>query len=298
MRVTRFLVLAAALTWPAVSPGQSLPLRVGTLGNPTGTFGPGVTVLDFSSPSNRAGKLTSATFFWSAANCTASVKIKVWYQGMDLPPFHGYHLVFADERGPFDVFGTKQTVAMVPPLPVSAGHKIAIAGVTSCGGPVSGEAKAPPGGSLVLPGDWTTTTGAAEVPFSASTPLSVLVQGSDDAVVLLKNRFVVTLTATDPRTGRATVGRGISQGDRYGYFSLPEFTGDPEFPEVIVKMADATASPPPYGGSFWFFYSSLTDVRYTLTVTDQLTGRIRSYSGTPGGPGQLCGGVDTNAFQP
>jgi len=115
---------------------------------------------------------------------------------------------------------------------------------------------------------------------------------------LLKNRFLVTLSATDPRMGKSTIGHGVSQGNRWGFFALPEFTGDPDFPEVIVKMADATLSPPPFGGSFWFFYSSLTDVQYTLTVTDQVSGRTRSYSNVASLPGQLCGGADTKAFQP
>jgi hypothetical protein len=294
--VIRNLIVAAFLTCSAAGLGQTL--AVGALGTPTGTFEPGVTVMDFSALSKQVGNLTTATFFWSAAPCTATVKIKLGNQSPGFPPFNTYHLVFAGERGPFDVLQTTQTVALVPPLPVSLGYQIAIAGVTSCGRPVSGEAKPPPGGSLVLQGDWMTTSASLAVPFKASTPLSVLVQGSDDAVVLINNRFRITLAATDPRTGVTAVGRGISQGDRYGYFSLPAFTGDSDFPEVIVKMADATTAPPPYGGAFWFFYSALTDVQYTLTVTDQVTGNTRAYSSTAGGPGQLCGGVDTDAFRP
>jgi hypothetical protein len=121
---------------------------------------------------------------------------------------------------------------------------------------------------------------------------------TDDAVSLLNNRFRITLSATDPRTGRRATGRGVTQADAHGFFSFPDFTGDPEFPEVVVKMVDATLSAPPFGGSFWFFYSSLTDVTYTVTVTDQLTGRVRTYASSPSSPGQLCGGVDTNAFPP
>ncbi len=62
-------------------------------------------------------------------------------------------------------------------------------------------------------------------------------------------------------------------------------------------MADATVSEPPFGGSIWFFYAPLTDVKYTLTVFDQLRGGApRSYSNVSGGPGELCGGADTEAF--
>jgi hypothetical protein len=61
-------------------------------------------------------------------------------------------------------------------------------------------------------------------------------------------------------------------------------------------MVDATTAPPPFGGAFWFFHSSLTDVTYTLTVTDHQTGRVRTYS-SAGSPA-FCGGADTNAFPP
>ena len=293
----RFLVVAVVLTSSATSLAQ--PMTVGTLGTPTGTFGSGVTVLDLSLPATRDEYLTTATFRWAAAPCAASVKIKVVSQAVEFRGSPQYRLVLVDERGPFDVLQTTQTVALVPPLFFFRGSMIAIAGVTSCGGPVSGEARAPPGGSLVLQGDWiTTTTGVSPVPFAPSTSLSVLVQASDDSLVLLKNRFRVTLAATDPRTGRTTTGRGTSQGDRYGFFSLPDFSGAPYSPEVVVKMADATGLAPPFGGSYWFFYSSLTDVQYTLTVTDQLTGKVRTYSKITGGSGLLCGGADTSAFLP
>ena len=82
-----------------------------------------------------------------------------------------------------------------------------------------------------------------------------------------------------------------------GYFSLPDFTGDSTFPEVMVKMVDATGAPD-VGGDFWFFQAPLTDVSYSITVTDQRIGAVRTYTSSSASPGQLCGGVDTNAFRP
>ena len=87
----------------------------------------------------------------------------------------------------------------------------------------------------------------------------------------------------------------MARGDIAGYFSLPDFTGDPRFPEVTVKMVDATRSPA-LGGDFWFFHAPLTDVQYTLTVKDQHTGAVKTYSNSSASPSQLCGGVDTSAF--
>jgi hypothetical protein len=123
----------------------------------------------------------------------------------------------------------------------------------------------------------------------------ILAATDSDGLVLLGGRFSVGLFATDPRTGAISVGVQNTLGDTAGYFSLPDFTGDPTFPEVTVKMVDATGSPA-LGGDFWFFHAPLTDVQYTLTVTDQTTGTVKTYSNSSGSPGQLCGGVDTSAF--
>jgi hypothetical protein len=122
-------------------------------------------------------------------------------------------------------------------------------------------------------------------------PVSVV---SASTLSLLGGRFRARLRATDPRTSRTVEGEAILRADGFGYFSLPGFTGDPTFPEVFVKMTDGTALP---GRSFWVFHSGLTDVEYTLTVTDTVTGDVRTYRrGAPGGAA-LCGEADTSAFR-
>ncbi len=118
--------------------------------------------------------------------------------------------------------------------------------------------------------------------------------GSGTDLSLLKGRFRATLQATDPRTGRTAAGTAIARGDAFGYFSLPAFTGDPNYPEIFVKMADATAQP---GASFWVFHTGLTDLSYTLTVTDQVTAAVRTYTGGATGGTRLCGSADTAAFR-
>jgi hypothetical protein len=104
------------------------------------------------------------------------------------------------------------------------------------------------------------------------------------------DRFIVSLSATRPATARTTQGLAIPQDDRFGYFSLPEFMGDPDFPEVFVKMVDATS----FTGSFWVFHTGLTSLPYTLTVTDTNPGEVRTYE-SDGGP-SFCGGADTETF--
>jgi photosystem II stability/assembly factor-like uncharacterized protein len=113
-----------------------------------------------------------------------------------------------------------------------------------------------------------------------------------NSLCFLGGRFIVTVEAVDPRSGRLEVGTAVPQNDRYGYFSLPGFTGDPSFPEIVVKMADATS----FDGGFWVFHSGLTDLQYTLSVVDLVTGRQKSYTNDRSDPQRLCGGADTGTF--
>ena len=46
-------------------------------------------------------------------------------------------------------------------------------------------------------------------------------------------------------------------------------------------------------GKFWFFYGALSNVEYTLTVTDTQTGVVKTYKN---GSGQFASVADTGAF--
>lgn len=113
---------------------------------------------------------------------------------------------------------------------------------------------------------------------------------------LMGQRFEVSLTGRDPRTGFVVSGTAVAEGDRFGYFSFPALTGDSRFPEVFVKMADARELPAPYGGSVWVFHSALTDLPYTLTVRDTQTGHLRTYLEADAVTTLICGEADTAAF--
>ncbi len=45
------------------------------------------------------------------------------------------------------------------------------------------------------------------------------------------------------------------------------------------------------------FHTGLTDLDYTLTVTDQVTRAVRTYSGGATDGLRLCGSADTGAFR-
>jgi hypothetical protein len=301
-------VFAATLASSALAPAQTLSIGIGLVyaGNDSRQ---GIrTILDTEATANLDGQLTTAVFEWSASPCPAAVKIKIFRPSASLF-FLDFTLPdsfsFVAERGPFDVTapvlgGTYafQVVTLSPPVDVQAGDVIAITRLTTCGGPVFQEPPrpffcCPPGGSFSVPGD---VTSSVSNPRSFDPWVGISATGNTTEFGLLRGRFVTSLVATDPRTGVTSQGVPNALHDGAGFFSLPAFTGDPRFPEVMVKMVDATGSPA-LGGDFWFFHAPLTDVQYTLTVKDQTTGVIRTYSNTSGSPAQLCGGVDTSAFQ-
>ena len=58
---------------------------------------------------------------------------------------------------------------------------------------------------------------------------------------LISGRFQISVSASDADKGVLAIGQAVPQGDQFGYFSLPQLTGDSALPEVVVKMADATS---------------------------------------------------------
>jgi ELWxxDGT repeat protein len=59
--------------------------------------------------------------------------------------------------------------------------------------------------------------------------------------------------------------------------------------ELLVKVLDGR----PFNGKFWVFYGALSNVEYTLKVTDTQTGKARTYSNPRG---RLASVADTAAF--
>jgi hypothetical protein len=59
--------------------------------------------------------------------------------------------------------------------------------------------------------------------------------------------------------------------------------------EIVLKAVDGRS----FNNYFWVFYGALSDVEYTITVTDTVTGAVRTYSNPPG---HLASVADTSAF--
>jgi hypothetical protein len=102
---------------------------------------------------------------------------------------------------------------------------------------------------------------------------------------LLGGRFQVTVAWRNHRNGETGVGTAIPFSDQTGFF----WFFDAANIELVVKVLDGRIP----NGHFWFFYGALSDVEYTITVTDTETGVQRLYQNQGG---NICGQGDASAF--
>ena len=143
---------------------------------------------------------------------------------------------------------------------------------------------ASPSHSWGEPGDYTVRLLAE----GASADLAVVVSPSGTLRLNAAHPFELTVEAYHPDTGEASEARAFAQSDRFGWFSFPALTRDPENPEVTVKILEAKQD-----GYYWFFWSGMTTLDYTLTVREVSTGRVAIHRKEGTAP---CGGWDTRSF--
>jgi hypothetical protein len=108
--------------------------------------------------------------------------------------------------------------------------------------------------------------------------------GDRNTLCLLSRRFAVTVAWTNQYSGESGIGNALGLSDLTGAFS---FT-DPSNLELLFKMID-------FGDRVAVFYGTLSDLQYTATITDTLTGQTKTYVNPPG---TYCGGLDNTAFPP
>lgn len=107
-----------------------------------------------------------------------------------------------------------------------------------------------------------------------------------ERLCLLGNRFQVDVAWTDQHNGGAQgTGKAIPSTDQTGYF----WFFNAENTELVVKMVDGRG----LNNHFWFFRGGLSDVDYTIRVTDTTTGAQRTYRNPPN---SLTSAADTSAF--
>jgi hypothetical protein len=103
--------------------------------------------------------------------------------------------------------------------------------------------------------------------------------------ICLGDRFRVEVRFTDPRNGQTSSGVPVPlTGDTGAFWFF-----DPSNLELMIKVLDGRA----LNGHFWVFHGALSDVDYTITVTDTFTGSSRTYHNNQG---HLASGSDVTAF--
>jgi hypothetical protein len=131
----------------------------------------------------------------------------------------------------------------------------------------------------VTPGDYVLAVGASAV-------ASAKVTGSCTAgpyLCLNNNRFRAEVTWKANGTSGAGQAEALSGDTGYFWFF------DPANTELVVKILDGRGA----NNHFWVFYGALTNVEYTLRITDTVTGNVKTYNNPPG---RFASAGDTSAF--
>jgi PKD repeat protein len=109
--------------------------------------------------------------------------------------------------------------------------------------------------------------------------------GAGTALCLNGGRFRVTATWRVVSQGTSGAGNAVALTGDTGYFWF--FTSNNV--ELVVKVVDGRA----FNGRFWVFSGALSDVEYTLSVTDTVTGAVKTYTNPQG---TLSSFSDAGAF--
>jgi hypothetical protein len=109
-------------------------------------------------------------------------------------------------------------------------------------------------------------------------------QPSARRLCLNNNRFAVEVAWKDfqSHTGKGTAVPLTGDTGTFWFFGAANI-------ELVVKVLDGR----PFNGKYWLFYGALSNVEYTLTVTDTQTGIIRTYQNPSG---RFASVGDTSAF--
>ena len=99
--------------------------------------------------------------------------------------------------------------------------------------------------------------------------------------------FSVRIDWRVPSQGKSGVGQGVVVTPNTAYF----WFFSPNNVEVMIKVVDGRA----FNGRYWVFYGALSDVEYTITVTNLANGAQKTYFNPSG---TLASVADTAAFLP
>lgn len=105
------------------------------------------------------------------------------------------------------------------------------------------------------------------------------------SLCLAANRFRVEVSWRAVAQGTSGLGNAVALTSDTGHFWFFNSANI----ELVIKVLDARV----LNGKFWVFYGALSDVEYTITVTDTVTGAVKTYFNPQG---RLASVADTSAF--
>lgn len=117
---------------------------------------------------------------------------------------------------------------------------------------------------------------------TAPAPAAAACKKDKNTLCLLNNRFQFRVDWRNPGNGTSGVGGAVPISGVTGAF----YFTDSSNLELMAKVID-------YGDRIDIFYGTLSDLEYTITVTDTKTGSVKTYHNPAG---NYCGGQEGNAF--
>jgi ELWxxDGT repeat protein len=152
--------------------------------------------------------------------------------------------------------------------------QFASAGDTHAFGPLGAYATSPPLVTRPSPPPLISVQQAAAAPC----------QPGAQRLCLNGNRFAVEVAWKDfqGHTGQGTAVPLTADTGTFWFFNAANV-------ELVLKVLDGR----PLNGKFWVFYGALSNVEYTITVTDTQTGTVRTYNNPSG---RFASAGDTSAF--
>ncbi len=108
---------------------------------------------------------------------------------------------------------------------------------------------------------------------------------SGDTLCVQGGRFQIKVdwkNYNDGSTGKGTAAQLTSDTGYFWFFDSGNL-------ELVIKILDGRSS----NGRFWVLYGALSDVEYTIRVTDTQTGAVKTYHNDPH---QLSSVIDISAF--
>ncbi len=213
---------------------------------------------------------TGAFWFFDAANLELMVKI------LDGTPVNNHFWLFYGSLSNVEYTLTvtdNRAVRTYHNAPFQFGSQSDVTAFTSAPPP------APPAAEAL------DTVPPAALPSPQSSPFAAGDCTPTSTSLCPQNRFRVTVDFIDPRTATHGQAHAVSLTDDTGVF----WFFAPTNLELMVKVLDASG----VNGHFWVFYGGLSDVEYTITVTDTATGQARMYHNPLH---QLASGADLTAF--